>query len=462
MPTTSSLYRSWANLADLWLGRYEMGSPFDVPRQRLDALVRHARAHSPFYRELYDGLPPDLPLDGLPRVSKAQLMQRFDDWVTDRAVRLTGVRAHLADRTRIGKAFLGRYWIWKSSGTSGIPGIFVQDEHALGVYDALVAAHIADIPWSAGSAARALAGNGRAALVVANTDHFASIASWERMRRALPLVNARSFSALAPLAQLAGELEAFAPAILSGYPSMLTLLADEHAAGRLAISPSLIWSGGEHLSRAARRAIERNFDCPVMNEYGASECMSIAHECSAGWMHLHHDWVALEAVDDDGLPTAPGKLSRTTLLTNLANWIQPVIRYDLGDRITPAKGLCKCGDPTPAFRLEGRVQESLEMRSPEGRRVRLSPLALSTVVEEMAEGHRFQIAQLGPERLALRLEGTSEQLRSVRRRAAEALRDWLHVQSLPNVRVVQDRTRPRLDPASGKLHDVVIEDGGAA
>jgi phenylacetate-coenzyme A ligase PaaK-like adenylate-forming protein len=454
-------YRTWANLTELWWNRHGMPSPFDGRAQRLDALVRHARRHSPFYRDLYAGLPQDLPLEGLPRVSRAQLMARFDDWVTDRRIRLRDVETFLTDRTRIGEPFLGHYRIWKSSGTSGIPGIFVQDEHALGVYDALVASQIEDIPWSAGSAARALAANGRAALVVANGDHFASIASWERMRRTLPFVDARSFSALAPLADLAAELEAFAPAILSGYPSMLSLLADEHAAGRLAIAPSMIWSGGEHLAPAARRAIERAFDCPVMNEYGASECMSIAHECREGWMHLHHEWVALEGVDDDGLPTAPGKLSRTCLLTNLANWIQPVIRYDLGDRITAAKVPCRCGDPRPAFRVEGRVEATLVMRSAKGRRVRLTPLAISTVVEEKAEGHRFQIAQIGPERLALRLEGSNAQMSGVRRRAVDALRAWLRLQSLPNVAVVQERSQPRLDPSSGKLHDVVIEDRGA-
>jgi len=455
-------YRTWANLAELWWSRHGMASPFDARAQRLDALVRYARARSPFYRDLYAGLPVDLPLEALPRVSKPQLMARFDDWATDRRIRLREVEAFLADRTRIGDAFLGHYRIWKSSGTSGTPGIFVQDEHALGVYDALVAAQIEDIPWSAGSAARALAANGRSALVVANADHFASIASWERLRRRMPLLEARSFSALAPLAELARELEAFAPAILSGYPSMLSLLADEHAAGRLAIAPSLIWSGGEHLAPAARRAIERAFGCPVMNEYGASECMSIAHECREGWMHLHNEWVALEGVDDDGLPTAPGKLSRTCLLTNLANWIQPVIRYDLGDRITAAKAPCTCGNPRPAFRVEGRVEATLVMRSPKGRRVRLTPLAISTVVEGKAQGHRFQVAQIGPERLALRLEGSDAQVSGVRRRAVDALRAWLRLQSLPNVTVVQERKRPRLDPRSGKLHDVVIEDSGAA
>lgn len=443
---TTDLYRAWANLAELWWGRHGAPSPFDVPRQRLDALVRHARAHSPFYRELYDGLPDDLPLQALPRVSKRQLMARFDDWATDRRIRRRAVRAFLADRGLIGEPFLGHYWIWKSSGTSGVPGIFVQDAHALEVYDALVAAQVEDLPWSA------MSGNGRAALVVADADHFASIASWNRLKRALPLVDARHFSALAPLGELAAQLEAFAPAVLSAYASTLSLLADERAAGRLAIEPALIWSGGEHLAAGARAAIEDAFGCPVMNEYGASECLSIAHECREGWMHLHHEWVALEGVDADGLPAAPGELSHTSLLTNLANWVQPVIRYDLGDRIVAAPGPCACGSPLPAFRVEGRTEALLEMRTGHRKTVRLAPLALCTVVEEAAEGHRFQVVRLAPDRLALRLAGGAR----TRRRATDALRAWLGNQGLPGVIVIDDPAPPRADPRSGKLREVVM------
>jgi phenylacetate-coenzyme A ligase PaaK-like adenylate-forming protein len=208
-----------------------------------------------------------------------------------------------------------------------------------------------------------------------------------------------------------------------------------------------------------RASIERAFGCGVMNEYGASECLSIAHECRAGWMHLHHEWVVLEGVDRRGRPTPPGEISHSTLLTNLANWVQPVIRYDLGDRIVGAPGRCPCGSTLPAFRVEGRVDDTLAMRSARGLPVHLLPLALSTVVEENAGHHRYQIAQLGPERLALRIE-TAQGGRvapQLRARVGAALKAHLCAQSLPNVELVQDPTPPRLDRSSGKLRNVVVE-----
>ena len=433
---STDLFGSWVDMAELWWSRHGAPSLFDTRRQRLDSLVRHAREHSPLYRDLYRGIATGAPLEQLPMVTKARLMARFNDWVTDPRIRLRDVRAFLADRTRIGAPFLDKYWVWKSSGTSGVPGVFVQDAHALNVYDALVMAQLEEVPWRLGSSPRRMSTPLRAALVVADGDHFASITSWKRMWRAPTVVEARSFSALEPLETIVRRLDAFAPGILSGYPSLLAMLAEERAAGRLAIDPLLIWSGGEHLGGSTRVAIENAFDCPVMNEYGASECMSIAHECREGWMHLHHEWVALEGVEADGSPTPAGELSHTCLVTNLANWVQPVIRYDLGDRIVTASGPCACGNPLPAFRLQGRSEVGLTLRSPRGRSVRLVPLALSTVVEEAAGDHRFQVAQTGPERLALRFAESGPQMRRVRTRTAAALRAWLRLQKLPNVELV--------------------------
>src|SRR5207344_1369179 len=100
-------------------------------RSRFNALVRYARTHSRFYRDAYAGLPErDLEVGELPVVTKPKLMERFDDWVTDPEVSLAGVTAFIADRGHIGERYLNRYVVWKSSGSTGSPGIYVQDEDA--------------------------------------------------------------------------------------------------------------------------------------------------------------------------------------------------------------------------------------------------------------------------------------------------------------------------------------------
>ena len=54
----------------------------------------------------------------------------------------------------------------------------------------------------------------------------------------------------------------------------------------------------------------------------------MAYDCGQGWLHVNSDWVILEPVEADYSPTPPGQASHTVLLTNLANRIQPIIRYD--------------------------------------------------------------------------------------------------------------------------------------
>jgi len=260
-----------------------------------------------------------------------------------------------------------------------------------------------------------------------------------------------------PLPHLVAELNDYQPAFLASYPSMLALLADEQDAGRLRIAPLALWSGGERLPAAAQAGIERAFGCRLINEYGASECMSIAYGCREGWLHVNADWVRLEPVDRDCQPTPPGQPSHTVLLTNLANRVQPIIRYDLGDSVIAKPGACACGNPLPAILVEGRHDDIVALAAPDGAIVRLLPLALTTVVEEAAHVHRFQIVQTASDRLLLRLDpgegGTREDAWHA---AAGALRAYLDRQRLPNVHVNLDRCGPVPDRRSGKLREVVV------
>jgi phenylacetate-CoA ligase len=53
-------------------------------RARLQDLVRYARSASPYYRLRYRHLPPgEVDLQSLPPVTKRDLMEHFDEWVTD-------------------------------------------------------------------------------------------------------------------------------------------------------------------------------------------------------------------------------------------------------------------------------------------------------------------------------------------------------------------------------------------
>ena len=93
--------------------------------RRLAELRSFAIAKSPFYADLHRGLD-DLPLASLPTVTKATLMERFDDLVTDPDVRLNEVEAYL---TTAGATdhFRGRYRVSATGGTTGRRGVFLAD-----------------------------------------------------------------------------------------------------------------------------------------------------------------------------------------------------------------------------------------------------------------------------------------------------------------------------------------------
>ena len=425
--------------------------------RRFTELVGFARAYSPFYRRAWRSLPDRaLSLRELPVVGKRELMASFDDWATDRRIERRGVERFLADRGRIGDDYLDRFVVWKSSGSTGEPGIYVQDREALATYDALLIVQLQSRNVAARYAWSVLAEGGRAALVAATGDHFASIASWRRTCRALPWQSAEAFSVMDPLPLLVDKLNAYAPSFLASYPTTLALLAREKRAGRLRIAPSCIWSGGEHLSEAVRASVENAFGAVLVNEYGASECMCIAFSCPHGTLHLNADWVLLEPVDRDYRPVPPGERAHTVLLTNLANRAQPVIRYDLGDSVTMAARACRCGSPLPVIVPEGRRDDVLALKARDGRVIRLSPLALSTVVEDATPCHPYQLLQVAPDRIALRLGGDDAASREAGlRHATRALGAYLAQQSLDNVRVFADTAPPTRDARSGKVREVV-------
>jgi phenylacetate-CoA ligase len=426
-------------------------------QSRLDVLVRTAAKRSPLYTELYKGRlgPRPVALASLPPISKRRLMDRFDDWCTDRRLTRATIGPHLNDPGRLGTPLLDNYQIWTSSGTSGVPGVFVHDAPAVAVYDALETVRLRGLRPDEWLAAACLWGD-RYGLLAATGGHFAGCATAARLARINPWFarSARVFSILQPVTALARKLQRFGPTLIASYPTVAQVLADEQCAGYLHLRPRELWSGGEFLSPGVRAHIERAFGCRLRNTYGASEFMSIACDCACGVLHVNSDWVIVEPVDRHYQPVAPGVPSHTTLITNLANLVQPLIRYDIGDRVTWLTERCSCGNPWPAIHVEGRTDDILEFTNARGRRVSLLPLALSTALEEHAHVYGFQLVQKDNSTIELRLEPCAARQRRRVAACRIALAALLHANGLERVRIVWDERRPRRS-ASGKLRRIV-------
>lgn len=94
--------------------------------ESLRRLREYAYAHSPFYQRFHKGLF-DRPLNELPVLTKAIMMEHFDEFVTDRSIHLDMVREFAAARAN-NRLFLEQYRLTATSGSSGQPGFFLFDE----------------------------------------------------------------------------------------------------------------------------------------------------------------------------------------------------------------------------------------------------------------------------------------------------------------------------------------------
>jgi phenylacetate-CoA ligase len=159
-------------------------------------------------------------------------------------------------------------------------------------------------------------------------------------------------------------------------------------------------SNAEPLYAYQRDLISRAFGCRVYDTYGMTEMACGASECEHGSMHLWPDagfWEVLS--DDSDTPVLPGKSGRL-VCTGLINNDMPLIRYEVGDRVTLADpaSVCSCGRKLPMLKsVEGRNDDTII--TPNGRHVgRLDPVFKSNfpIVEA-------QVIQDAPDHLLVQI-----------------------------------------------------------
>jgi phenylacetate-CoA ligase len=434
--------------------RARNGGPVAVQlrrQARLAAVVDYARRHSAFYRALYSDVPEHAnEVTLLPVTDKRRLMTEFDDWITDRAVSLEKVRAFADDPDRVGDRFLGKYQVATSSGSSGYRGIFLFDRYGSTVIKAVTARAFGG--WlRQGDLIPGLARGGRVAMVIATGGHYGS--STVAPHGASRFV--RVFSVFEPLGETVERLNDFRPAIVMGYAGHIALLAAEQAAGRLRINPRLVVLGAQGLADSGYERIAKIFDATVGNGYGACEFMCAAASCARGWLHVNSDWVILEPVDAEYQPVRPGELSHTVLLSNLANRVQPILRYDLGDAVMVRPDQCPCGNPFPSIKVQGRTTDAVVFRDAGGQRITIAPVALTGIVDRNPGIELSQVVQTSPTSIRVRLTtAASADPELVWSRVHGDLQSSLATQHLGNVTIERATEPPQLSP-NGKYRLII-------
>ncbi|QBD80861.1 phenylacetate--CoA ligase family protein [Ktedonosporobacter rubrisoli] len=367
----------------------------------LRQLRDYAYAHSPFYQQFHKGLY-EAPLEDLPALSKAMLMEHFDDLVTDRAIHLPDAQKFMT-KQQANELYLGRYVVSGTSGSSGHPGVFLADrgEWLTLLAGALRAFEAAGIKFRLTHRLK-LAMMTSTTAFHASTQGGASLGSWW-----MPVLN---LAASEPVPVMVERLNAWQPEALLGYASLLRILADEQLAGRLHIKPHSMLSSSEVLTPETRRLVEQAWGKVLFNMYSSTEC-GLAAECNQHrGLHLQEDLVIVEVVDQNNRPVPPGVYGDKLLLTVLFKYTQPLIRYEMSDSVRLSAERCPCGRP---FRLidaiAGRSEEELSFAGAAGERVKIQPLVFNRIMDTLPVSG-WQVVQQADDSLQLLLRGVHGEL----------------------------------------------------
>jgi phenylacetate-coenzyme A ligase PaaK-like adenylate-forming protein len=341
--------------------------------ERARALIAHAVSKSPYYREALGADAAERPLAELPTLSKVTLMAEFDRVITDPRLRLADLRAHLSGPDP-SQSFLREYRVATTSGTTGRRSIvvFTAEEAAA---------------W------RAVSGRPMMRMGIGpRPPRFAALGSPSPVhvtRQVLvpPGVPTPPVSAATPIAELVAALNAQQPELLLGAVGVWRALAEEQIAGRLRIAPKAALFSSEAVTADVRRRVRQAWGIEPMSGYAATEAPAIATSSPEhAELEIADDVVVIEIVDDDGKPVAPGRPGAKVLLTNLINYAQPLIRYELTDSVVESPLPNPAGRPWRCLlSVDGRTADILYLRAPDGATVLVHPSVLGSAVAPLAE-----------------------------------------------------------------------------
>ena len=165
------------------------------------------------------------------------------------------------------------------------------------------------------------------------------------------------------------KLNKFKPKLLISYPGPLTILSQHIIKNNTKIeSIKAIISSAETLFEWQREIIEKAFRCPVYNRYGCREFGDIAHECARReGLHVNSDRVYIEILGEN-LETVEDCETGEIVITDLDNYVMPLIRYRIGDVSSLKNDTCSCGRSLPLLKkVEGRTLDIV--KTPNGNRL---------------------------------------------------------------------------------------------
>ena len=196
------------------------------------------------------------------------------------------------------------------------------------------------------------------------------------------------------------------PKVFYGYVSSIVLLCKYMKERGLRSYVPIVVTTAEKLYAFQRELISSTLGVEVYDQYGSSEVTSAAFECpSHGLLHIMPR-VILDIVDEHGEKCGLEEAGRI-LLTDLANYKMPFLKYEVGDCATRVEEMdcCNCGRKLTSIKnIEGRTGEIIIGLN--GNRVYgeyFAQLFQSSGFAEVVGLRQFQVIQKTANELLVRL-----------------------------------------------------------
>jgi len=339
-----------------------------LQEKKLRRILKYAFSHSPYYAMTFahnginDKNIDTAPLSQFPVTDKSILLKHFDEIVTASDLRQEDLRAFDENTALSKRAYKNKYHLVHSSGSTGKPAYFVYDKKA---WNYMLVGMLRAALWnmSMTDILKYFLHTPRLLYIAATDGRYGGAMA---IGDGITNVGAKQFflDINTPLDKWIDQINEFQPDMIIGYPSALKILGELCAECKIHINAFRTISCGEPLCGNLRSYLADTLKTEVINFYGASESIVMGlEETPEDGMYLFDDMNYIEV--ENG----------TMYLTSLYNFVQPLIRYKISDKLT----IKADGEKYPFSRansISGRNEDILWFNGKDGGKEFLHPLAI--------------------------------------------------------------------------------------
>jgi phenylacetate-CoA ligase len=324
-------------------------------------------------------------LPSLPILTKAQVMQHWNELVTVPGLTLDMAENHL-EQLRKGKKenpyFNNQYLFIATGGSSGTRGLFIWDLDFLWETACINYRFLIHDETKANYHGPKKLATIEAPTFLHGSQHLFTINVTSDM-------TVKALSVVDTLEKNSKALEAFQPAYLVGFASYITALAHAQLQGKLSIQPRWVSTNSELLDDEMQAVIQQAWGVKPCNSWGSVEIGSVAMENQThDGMIIGEDGVILELVDDHLHPVTSSAFASKVLATSLFSRSMPLIRYVIEDVID----ISHYARDFPAYHVIqsvlGRTTDWFHYKN-----CHIPPIAFRDILALSKEVHEYQIIQ---------------------------------------------------------------------